>query len=1414
MKKIIGSHRLGSLYGPTIFSVLTIAALVSGFFAVNMAKADPGIGDVIINEFVSHPDSGDKEWVELLNTTESSIDLSVTPLVLRDFTGGGAPNDTTLSSGIIPAMGLFVYEYSGFKLSDGGDAILLMSGANTISAISYGDVSHISGLGAVQNLSESDQGKSGALIDGSWVTDQTPTRGWFNDAGQDGRAPLLSTIDEILLADGIISNIGELDDPSSTPANEDDGALYFEKEDVEEEDGEKEYGGKIVFESNLNLTNQDTVAVLQSLGEKMEMSDGWIKFDSETAEEMSITGARIYMYGINEFGYDDENPVEVDDLVVKDDSDGIIDPEDSEYPDLGSFDYDSEENDGQIIFTTDHFTQFFMRDTMKPVVSSFDIPETADSLTVNNIHVGAHDNPRGNPSDVMFTESGTKPLASSLDWSSFGASSYTYVFTSDGTKTLYAWVKDAEGNVSDLFTSDSVTITLEEPANTPPSFDAIGDQTVNENSSEQSVSITNVSPGDESEQTVSMSATSSDQSIIPNPTITEAGSTRTLIYTPVADANGSVTITVTADDGQSANNIYSDTFTITVNPVADTIAPDVVLTDDHSDSVIRDADTIIITATFTENDAINEETSPKISVHSEPLLVDNALMTKVDNLTWTYEWDVPSENDGEHTVTILAYDMAGNPNTAATGQTSYTIDNTAPTATIEYSTTAPINGSVTATLDPSEDVIVTNNGGETSYEFTENGSFAFEFVDEAGNDGSATATVENIDTIAPIITLTGDNPQTIELGTGYAELGATTDDDSEVIIDASAFVDAVGSYTITYNAMDTAGNSADMVTRTVDVVNTIPEAPVNLQVNPSSPTNNTQPTLSWDEVVADPAVTGYTVEIYDSNEDTIYSETVTVNSFVPDDSLEDDNYTWDVRAHNDAGDSDWSEVANFTIDTAGPSVESLSNDESDYSLPLLREELFGATMTFSEKLNDAGRTVIENALTAGADRALTFRWNDNNDGDGAKLRISVSGTETAIFANDVVANVTDLAGNTANSLLLVDSVLSDTQTAPETDEDGSGDATLNDEKPEVVITDPNQEVNITIDSGTDDPTINVSAFIIDGTGMLPEINITSADANNANVAIPASTTVTSDDVAWDGIIAAPTVTTVTLPETSGETKTLSTAIEVGFTGAKLSFDKAVRILLPGQAGKRAGYVRTGTAFTEITSTCAADDQATGDALVADGDCKIDVGGDLVIWTKHFTSFATYTQTAVVSTSAPVTTSSVPSGGGSYVPYVAPVSTPTPSVLGAVTAVGDSANLAKYNLNEGDTVSATGSSDPDIYIVNAWGYKRLFLNPAIFNFYAHLGWSRVKSVVSGARDAFPTSGLFRNCEVNDTKVYAVDATGEDSGVLHWVNMTGDQAVTEDANFFKKVFCVNNNEFGWYSKSSIDYTSLSQIPVYSR
>ena len=58
-------------------------------------------------------------------------------------------------------------------------------------------------------------GQSGAFT--SWSVDDSPSKGWFNDAGEPGKAPLLSTIDQALTDAGIDSNIGELENPSATP---------------------------------------------------------------------------------------------------------------------------------------------------------------------------------------------------------------------------------------------------------------------------------------------------------------------------------------------------------------------------------------------------------------------------------------------------------------------------------------------------------------------------------------------------------------------------------------------------------------------------------------------------------------------------------------------------------------------------------------------------------------------------------------------------------------------------------------------------------------------------------------------------------------------------------------------------------------------------------------------------------------------------------------------------------------------------------------------------------------------------------------------------------------------------------------------------------------------------------------------
>jgi hypothetical protein len=102
-------------------------------------------------------------------------------------------------------------------------------------------------------------------------------------------------------------------------------------------------------------------------------------------------------------------------------------------------------------------------DTTPPTVTTFSLPSTSSSLTVSISALAASDNV--GVTGYMVNESSTKPASNAAGWSTTPPSSYT--FASAGTKTLYAWAKDAAGNVS-ASRSASVTITINTPPPPPP----------------------------------------------------------------------------------------------------------------------------------------------------------------------------------------------------------------------------------------------------------------------------------------------------------------------------------------------------------------------------------------------------------------------------------------------------------------------------------------------------------------------------------------------------------------------------------------------------------------------------------------------------------------------------------------------------------------------------------------------------------------------------------------------------------------------------------------------------------------------------------------------------------------------------------------------------------------------------------
>jgi hypothetical protein len=94
-------------------------------------------------------------------------------------------------------------------------------------------------------------------------------------------------------------------------------------------------------------------------------------------------------------------------------------------------------------------------DTTPPDVTAFTIPSTSSSLTVAITTFTATDDV--GVTGYIVTDSLTPPDPSDPGWS--GTPPSTYVASSEGENTLYAWAKDAAGNVS-ANRSDSVVITL------------------------------------------------------------------------------------------------------------------------------------------------------------------------------------------------------------------------------------------------------------------------------------------------------------------------------------------------------------------------------------------------------------------------------------------------------------------------------------------------------------------------------------------------------------------------------------------------------------------------------------------------------------------------------------------------------------------------------------------------------------------------------------------------------------------------------------------------------------------------------------------------------------------------------------------------------------------------------------------
>ncbi|MCE9586299.1 peptidoglycan-binding protein [Candidatus Uhrbacteria bacterium] len=208
---------------------------------------------------------------------------------------------------------------------------------------------------------------------------------------------------------------------------------------------------------------------------------------------------------------------------------------------------------------------------------------------------------------------------------------------------------------------------------------------------------------------------------------------------------------------------------------------------------------------------------------------------------------------------------------------------------------------------------------------------------------------------------------------------------------------------------------------------------------------------------------------------------------------------------------------------------------------------------------------------------------------------------------------------------------------------------------------------------------------------------TTTGGDDVTVDIPASTTITGDQN-WDGVLnPVAVVSSIGVPPSNGSNQTSTIlSVTVGSPDSVLLLSQGTRLFFENQAGNRVGWTH-GSTFTEITATCAADNQTVGDALADGADCKIDVGGDLVVWTRHFSTFSVYTESA--------STPSGGGGGGGGGGNGAPVASGGGG--GSVSTSGSTSGNAAGSTSAGTTGTAGGSTGGQV------------LGAATYNFSANL-----------------------------------------------------------------------------------------------
>ena len=347
--------------------------------------------------------------------------------------------------------------------------------------------------------------------------------------------------------------------------------------------------------------------------------------------------------------------------------------------------------------TGSNFNQYEV-DNMSPTATITDVPSTSSAPFTGTFSFSEA---------VTGFVVGDITLGNAVAASFMSATSSLYTAlitpTADGTVTVDVAANSAQdlaGNGNTAATRASSTYTAGVVNNPPTVATAIPDQTAPAGTAFSYAFPANTF-SDADSDALSYTATKADGTALPT-WLTFAASTRTFSGTPQAADTGTVSVKVTASDGNGGS--VSDEFDITVSAAADTTPPRVTSIVNHIPSSIEtNADSLIWRVAFSE--AVSNVDAADFAVTGTIATV--TAVGAVSGATGAYDVTASGGNLASLNNIVTLYfagghdieDVAGNAltNTTPTGSNfnQYEVDNMSPTATITdvpSTSSAPFTG--------------------------------------------------------------------------------------------------------------------------------------------------------------------------------------------------------------------------------------------------------------------------------------------------------------------------------------------------------------------------------------------------------------------------------------------------------------------------------------------------------------------------------------------------------------------------------------------------------------------------------------------------------------------------------------------------------------------------------------------------